>query len=323
MRLAGTTAGEHLVVDCSLDWAWMLVAEALEPAVPAGVGEPLTVTIDASREPLGDLSWAPFARGVRSKDGAAEIRDACTSGFDLAMRPEGDHARFAFRWRPPRRSLAARAVLRTRFRLLARSVLVQYPALWWAAVHGRAPLHAAVVRVGDLGLLLAGPSGVGKTTVLEDQLSAGWPASTDNLCVSDGRTTWPVVEPMRSARATEGVRAPHGRREISLPHRDHEVEPSAVLILRRSLDGPPRVRRVQGESGARALIAGTYMAGELRRFWPLAATLAAASGLGPVHPPVAAIAAALTDRLPCFELEASRPEDLDLSLALEEIRACV
>ena len=65
------------------------------------------------------------------------------------------------------------------------------------------------------------------------------------------------------------------------------------------------------------------MAGELRRFWGLAAALAAASGVGPVHPPVATTAAALADRLPCFELEASRPEDLDLSSALEEIRACV
>lgn len=322
MRLIGTTAGEHLVVDCSLDWARMLVAEGIEPAT-ADVEGSLTISIDASRESLGEDSWAPFARGVRSGGGAVEIRDACTSGFDLGMKLESDRVRFAFRWRPPRRSAAARAILRTRFRLLARSVLVQYPALWWAAVHGRAPLHAAVVRIGDLGLLLAGPSGVGKTTVLEDQLSAGWMASTDNLCVSDGRTTWAVVEPVRSARAAAGARAPHGRREISLPRRELEVEPSVVLVLRRSLDGPPRLRRVDGEIGARALISGTYMAGELRRFWPLAATLAAVSGVGPVHPPIAAIATTLTERLPCFELEASRPQDLDLSSVLEEIRACV
>jgi hypothetical protein len=50
------------------------------------------------------------------------------------------------------------------------------------------------------------------------------------------------------------------------------------------------------------LITGTYIAGELRRFWPFAATLAAATGLGPPHPPVREIAEAITRRLPCAEL---------------------
>jgi hypothetical protein len=53
---------------------------------------------------------------------------------------------------------------------------------------------------------------------------------------------------------------------------------------------------------ARELVAGTYMAGELRRFWSFAGTLSLATGTGPAHPDVSGIAASLADRLPCFEV---------------------
>ena len=46
------------------------------------------------------------------------------------------------------------------------------------------------------------------------------------------------------------------------------------------------IRPLSPDEAARALVAGTYMAGELRRFWPFAATLALATGIGPVHPDV-------------------------------------
>jgi hypothetical protein len=49
-------------------------------------------------------------------------------------------------------------------------------------------------------------------------------------------------------------------------------------------------------------VAGTYAAGELRRFWPLVAPLAMATGCGPVHPRVEKVAGTLTSRLPCVEL---------------------
>jgi hypothetical protein len=47
-------------------------------------------------------------------------------------------------------------------------------------------------------------------------------------------------------------------------------------------------------------MAGTYMAGELRRYWALAATLALGTGLGSSHPPVERIAQELSTRLPCL-----------------------
>jgi hypothetical protein len=48
------------------------------------------------------------------------------------------------------------------------------------------------------------------------------------------------------------------------------------------------------------------MAGELRRFWPFAAALALATGLGPAHPDVAGVASALAVRLPCIEVRLTR-----------------
>ena len=57
------------------------------------------------------------------------------------------------------------------------------------------------------------------------------------------------------------------------------------------------------QEAAREITASTYMAGELRRFWALAAVLALGTGIGPAHPPVAEVARAFTERLPCVEVE--------------------
>ena len=58
------------------------------------------------------------------------------------------------------------------------------------------------------------------------------------------------------------------------------------------------------------------MAGELRRYWPFAATLSAATRLGPPHAPVTDVAAALASNLPCFELRLGSP-GTDLAALLE------
>jgi hypothetical protein len=44
------------------------------------------------------------------------------------------------------------------------------------------------------------------------------------------------------------------------------------------------------------------MAGELRRYWAFAATLALGTGLGSSHPPVQHIAQELSARLPCLQV---------------------
>jgi len=67
------------------------------------------------------------------------------------------------------------------------------------------------------------------------------------------------------------------------------------------------------EDAIRWLVTGTYAAGELSRFWAYAATLAAGTGVGPAHPPVAEVARAFASRLDCFELRLARTPGTRLS----------
>ena len=63
------------------------------------------------------------------------------------------------------------------------------------------------------------------------------------------------------------------------------------------------------DAAAYALVTSTYAAGELRRYWGLAAILSAGTGLGPPHPPITEIAYEFAARLPCLTLAvgAGRP----------------
>ena len=70
-------------------------------------------------------------------------RERLHRGFDLRLRCGPEGVELTYRWRPPARDRAAAWALRSRFHLLARAVLMQYPALWWAGTRGRAPLHAS------------------------------------------------------------------------------------------------------------------------------------------------------------------------------------
>jgi hypothetical protein len=229
------------------------------------------------------------------------MRDACTSGFDLRFRNHGRQAEFTYRWRPPARTRFAALALAARARLLARAVLLQYPALWWASTHGRVPVHASAFTGGGVTPLVSGASGIGKSTLLATELEADGHAASDNLCVGDGETAWGVVEPMRLEGAP-GRRMPHGRREAKLPGRVGALEPDCVVVLQRDGHISTRAQRCDAGTAARALISNTYMAGELRRYWGFAAALSAGSGIGPAHPPIVDVSQAFAQRLPCFEV---------------------
>jgi hypothetical protein len=77
------------------------------------------------------------------------------------------------------------------------------------------------------------------------------------------------------------------------------MRPGLLVVVSR---GGPAVTTCDPELAARYLVAGTYMAGELRRYWAFAATLALGTGLGGSHPPVQQIAEELSDRLPCLQV---------------------
>lgn len=316
------TAGERIAIDCDLQWVSDLIGEAAAGELESwDVGlATLAVHVESANRPYGGIAKEPLTRGAwRLRDGVV-IEDVCSTGFDLLLRVGRDLPEFTFRWRPRLRGQAAARLLRSRFILLARAVLTQYPALWCAGLRGRAPLHASVCTAGDLQPMLAGPAGVGKSTLLTRELASGGHAISDNICVSDGTTAWGLVEPLRIEGAT-GRSMPHGRAERPMERRATAMIPDFLVALRRGTADVPSVGQCEAATATRSLITGTYMAGELRRYWGFADTLAAGTELGPAHPPVERIAGILASRLPCAEIVLSREPGIGLAQLLSRMEA--
>jgi hypothetical protein len=298
-----STGGERLGVVCDVQSLAALVVECSDRAFldedPMDRST-VTVQVEASRRPFDTNGWTRLSRDSWHRRGRIVIEDVCTSGLDMHVLIDSGVPCFTFRRRPPVRTRAAAALLPARARLLTRAVLVQFPALWWAATRDRAPLHAPSLSFGTATPLLVGASGVGKTTLILSETSRGGLATGDNVSVGDGVALWGLIEPAR-VEGGAGRAMPHGRRETHLDNRVECLIPDRLVVLRR---GPRLQRRpIDPSQAARELVASTYMAGELRRFWQLVAMLAMGTGAGPPHPPVMAVAAAFAERLPCIEVE--------------------
>ena len=311
------TAGERLHVECSLPWVMELVAEgaAGELRQVHGADGTLRVVVEADRHAFDTRGWQVLARGVWRRAHEIVIANACTAGFDLRLTHTPELAEFTFRWRPPRRERVASRLLRSRFHLLARAVLMQYPVLWWAGTRGRVPLHASAYGDGTSTPLLTAPSGVGRTTLVLAELEAGAQATADNLTVGDGTSVWSVVEPVR-VEGGDGRRMPHGRQEAPLGQRASCLVPDCLVVLERGLE-QPSLATCSADAAVRALVTSTYMAGELRRYWSFAATLAAGTGLGPPHPPITEVATTFAGKLPCFSYALGRAPGAGLSALLD------
>jgi hypothetical protein len=297
------TAGERLAIECSLSWVMDLIAEGAGGALQESevTDACVTVRVDADRQAFPTRGWDLLARGVWQRNGELVIENACTAGFDVHLRCTSERAEFTYRWRPPARDRGAAWVLRSRFHLLARAMLTQYPVLWWAGTRDRAPLHASACVAGGGTPLVTAPSGVGRSTLVLAELRAGGQATGDNLAVGDGSNLWGLIEPLR-VKGGSGRRMPHGRNEIPIENHVDALVPDSVVVLKRGHSEHPFLSPCSSEAAARSLVTSTYMAGELRRYWPFAAMLAAATGLGPSHPPVAQVASAFAGTLPCFSL---------------------
>jgi hypothetical protein len=128
-------------------------------------------------------------------------------------------------------------------------------------------------------------------------MEAGAVATADNLCCSGGVEFFGLAEPLRlHAASGGGPRTSHGRVTRRFGDRVESLTPDRLVILER---GPRTdIASATPADVARALVAGTYAAGELRRYWAFAATLALATGRGPAHPPIDSVALELAGRLP-------------------------
>lgn len=311
------TAGELLAVEAEPAWARRLVARALglpadgaaDTADTPGRMPTVRLRIEAGTRPFARHGLRPVTRGAYSDGAQTLLLDAGGSGFDLLVRT-GDELDVTARYRPSAPVRAANRALPRRFGLLAGQVLVHYPVLWRAGWRGRVPLHASVLHTGYGTPLLAGPGGVGKSTVLLAALAAGGRATADNLCCADGTRCHGLVEPLRTdAAGARGARTSHGRVEVALAAREPVLEPDRLVVLERG--ERTEVAVADPDDAARALVAGTYAAGELRRYWALAATLALATGRGPAHPAVAAVADGYARRLPCLRVRVGDGERID------------
>jgi hypothetical protein len=304
------TAGQRVAVDGTAGTLREVIAATGAEHVGTELSADLpniTVSLERSRRRFATGGCEIVTRGAwANQRGEALIESVGGSGFSQLWSVDEDGLHVRSRWTPTVAEAAASRLLPARFRALRAQVLVHYPALWLAIQQGFAPLHVSVVEIGGVSVLLAGPGGVGKSTLVARELAAGARATCDNIAVCDGIVAHGLAEPLRLpaelAGASSGPRTTHGRREQLWNARVRSLRPSLVVVVRRGVKGGPQVRPIGPGTALRGIVAGTYAAGELRRFWPLVATLAMATGCGPVHPRIEEIAETLTSRLPCVEL---------------------
>jgi hypothetical protein len=317
--------GRRLVVECQNPSFRDMIDEAGGSAWSPWDDQPgdVHVIVSSKTGPFDVTSWDPLTRGAYSSGGTVVVTNACGSGFDLRLSGIGTRLVVEARYRPPARERLAALAMRWRAHLLSRAALLQYPALWAAGLVGLAPLHAAAVTTDRVVLLLAGPGGCGRSTLLLGELAGDEHAVADNVSVSDGTDVYGLVEPVR-IEGGGGRAMPHGRAERELPGRVEMLQPDRLVLLRRENRRSHVVRPASPERAAQILVAGTYMAGELRRYWPFAATLALGTGRGPVHPPIQEVADRIAAQLPATEviLGVDRSPPLRAMLAeLGEVRS--
>jgi hypothetical protein len=290
------SGGEIVAVECT-PRVGRLIAGAVGAAATTDDPPTVRLRVQPGGGPFPRVGLRPVTRGTWSDGRRTLLVNAGGSGFDLLV-IAGEELEVIARYAPGPATYAANLLLRRRFRLLAGQVLVHYPVLWRAGWRGRVPMHVSVLRGPGGAPMLAGPGGVGKSRVVLAALGDGGTVTADNLCVADEKTCFGLAEPLRTdAEGARGRRTSHGRVEVRVAAGAARLDPDRVIVLER---GPAtEIDDIKPDEAARALIAGTYAAGELRRYWAFAATLALATGRGPTHPLVSEVAHAYTNRLPC------------------------
>jgi hypothetical protein len=279
-----------------------LVAAAPVPAVRATLrwhdGQP---QVSELRDPAALARMERVDRDLYVGDGVLrwfrvdDLRD-----LYLQIRWDGDHLEvegdFFYRLGNSRLSDAVRRMRQWRRRAMMRqrrfptllAYLVYYPCWWWLEqTRGLHPIHAAGVATADGTVLLAGASGVGKSTLsVAVALSPGARLLSDSFVLHEGPNVVPVREPVlldAFSRAWLGAKAnelrPLGRQYglkrsgYHLPaERLAEAGRASLLVFpRRSPE--PYVRPVSSEAACQRLSSGDLMINDLRRYWAFAAVL--------------------------------------------------
>lgn len=201
--------------------------------------------------------------------------------YRLGNSPLSDRIRRVRRW-------SQRAELRQRRFTTLLYYLVYYPSWWWLEqTRDLHPIHAAAVATDAGAILLAGASGVGKSTLaVALAMSPGARLLSDSFVLHHGDDVWAVREPIlldawsrrwlgASAEQLQPIAGHFGlkRRGYQMPlQRLTEGGHAALLVFPRRT-AEPYVRRISAEQAHHRLSAANLMINDLRRYWAFAAVL--------------------------------------------------
>lgn len=207
------------------------------------------------------------------------------------------------------------ALRRRRFTTLL-YYLVYYPCFWWLErrrdLH---PIHAAGVEIDGRIVLLAGPSGVGKSTLSAGLASLpGAALLSDTFVLHRGATARPVREPLlldRWSRDWIGAGAGRlrpiewryclGRDGFHWPRERLSGGGEVALLLFPHRAARHGLRRVEARTAHARISSGDFIINDLRRYWAFAAVLEM------LDPTLLVSArerhlAELTAAVPCYEI---------------------
>jgi len=227
------------------------------------------------------------------------------------------------------RRLWQRAALRHRRFPTLLAYLVYYPCWWWLEqVQDLHPIHAAGVATDAGVILLAGASGVGKSTLaVALATTPGARLLSDSFVVHHGVEVRPVREPIlldEWSRRWLGDRAdilqplnwPYVLRRQGYqlaPQRLAEGGRAAVLLFPRRAP-QAYVRRIAPALAHQRLSAADLMINDLRRYWAYAAVLEQLVPSGLVARREAQIAE-LVASVPCYDVGLTANLSCDEALA--------
>ncbi|MFI5366140.1 MAG: hypothetical protein ACHQ4J_10995 [Candidatus Binatia bacterium] len=227
----------------------------------------------------------------------------------LGNRPLTDRLRRVQNW--SRRD----ALRRRRFTTLL-AYLVYYPCWWWLEqTRDLHPIHAAGVATDAGVIVLAGASGVGKSTLAV--ALAGAPGArllSDSFVLHNGLDVRAVREPIlldawsrRWLGPTAAALQPivgHfvlNRHGYQMPPRRAADAGRAALLLFPRRTREPSVQRLSAARAHQRLSAADLIINDLRRYWAFAAVLEQLAPAGLVARREAQLAK-LTATIPCYEI---------------------
>lgn len=214
------------------------------------------------------------------------------------------------------RQWSRRSALRRRRFTTLLYYLVYYPCWWWLEqMRDLHPVHAAAVATDAGVVLLAGASGVGKSTLaVALAMGSGARLLSDSFVLHDGPEIHAVQEPilldassrrwlgdrMRELQPIEGHFGLN-RRGYQLPAHRTVASGRAALLLFPRRSEQTFTRRISAERARQRLSAADLIINDLRRYWAFAAVmeqLAPAGLMARREAQLLTLAAAV----PCYEI---------------------